>query len=253
HDDIQDRSELRRHRSTVWRLWGEAQAINAGDALFAAAHLPLYSLNATGLAPELVLRLADEFARTTIAIVQGQVLDIGMEGQEDTGVAAYLQMIDGKTAAIVRYAAWAGALLGGADPSTAARFGEFGHSLGLGFQIRDDALGIWGSEAETGKAPSDDIRRRKRSLPLLLLRERVNGADSATITALDTKPNLDDADIDTFLHLLDHYFVRADVEARLKHFHDRARVALLASAESGPNPARDRLEAMIEHLATRSG
>jgi len=253
HDDIQDRSLLRRHRATVWATWGEAQAINAGDALFATAHLPLYSLSAHGVAPELVLLLADAFARMTIAIVQGQVLDLGFEGRDGIEVAAYVQMIGGKTAAIVQYAAWAGALLGGADPATAARFGEFGLSLGLGFQIRDDALGIWGSEAATGKAPADDIRRRKRSLPLLLLRERATKADAAILMLLDTNPTLDESDVTAVLRLLDRYGVRADVEACLSKFHDQSRAALTSAAEISCNPARDRLGKMLEQLAVREG
>ena len=77
-------------------------------------------------------------------------------------------MIAGKTAAIVRFAAWAGAMLGGADEIAAERWGEFGQALGIGFQIRDDLLGIWGTTDATGKAPADDVRRRKQSLPILM-------------------------------------------------------------------------------------
>ncbi|HET7095226.1 MAG TPA: polyprenyl synthetase family protein, partial [Thermomicrobiales bacterium] len=168
HDDVQDESPTRRHRPTVWSVWGVGQAINAGDALFAAAHLPLYRLIDAGAAPPLALRLLEGFDRMTIAIVVGQTLDLGFEGRADVAPADYLDMIDGKTAAIVRFAAWAGALLGGADEAAAERFAAFGRALGLGFQVQDDLLGVWGEPAQTGKAPADDIRRRKQSLPILL-------------------------------------------------------------------------------------
>src|SRR5262245_49049467 len=72
HDDIQDQSPTRRHRPTVWSRWGTGQAINAGDALFAAAHLPLYRLPATGADAALTLRILEAFDRMTIAIVEGQ-------------------------------------------------------------------------------------------------------------------------------------------------------------------------------------
>src|SRR5829696_2583232 len=82
HDDIQDESPTRRHRPTVWSVWGIGQAINAGDALFAAAHLALYRLTAT-VAAEPTLRLIEAFDRTTIEIVEGQTLDLGFEGRPD--------------------------------------------------------------------------------------------------------------------------------------------------------------------------
>ena len=137
----------------------------------------LYRLSSAGVSAELALRLLEAFDRMTIAIVEGQTLDLAFEARGDVQPAEYLEMIAGKTAAIVRYAAWAGALLGGADETAADRWAEFGLALGLGFQIRDDLLGIWGDPSETGKAAADDIRRRKQSLPILMLRERLNAAE----------------------------------------------------------------------------
>ena len=175
HDDIQDESPTRRHRPTVWSLWGVGQAINAGDALFAAAHLPLYRLASSGVSARARRCVSLEaFDRMTIAIVEGQTLDLAFEARPDVSPGEYLEMIAGKTAAIVRFAAWAGALLGGADEAAASRWAEFGLALGLGFQVRDDLLGIWGAQEATGKAPADDVRRRKQSLPILILRERLD-------------------------------------------------------------------------------
>jgi geranylgeranyl pyrophosphate synthase len=170
HDDVQDDSPTRRGRATVWSLWGVGQAINAGDALFAAAHLPLYRLLDVGASPALALRALEGFDRMTIDIVAGQTLDLGFEGRADVAPADYLDMIAGKTAAIVRYAAWAGAHLGGADEATAERFAAFGRAVGLGFQVQDDLLGVWGASAQTGDPgrtrrplcrPDDPARRRR--------------------------------------------------------------------------------------------
>ena len=191
HDDVQDESPTRRHRPTVWSIWGIGQAINAGDALFAAAHLPLYRLASHGVSAELTLRLLEAFDRMTIAIVEGQTLDLGFESRPDVLPAEYLKMIAGKTAAIVRFAAWSGALLGGADEITAERWAEFGQALGIGFQIRDDLLGIWGMTDATGKAPADDVRRRKQSLPILMLRERLNPCRTSRARPLYAAPNVD--------------------------------------------------------------
>jgi geranylgeranyl diphosphate synthase, type I len=252
HDDIQDEGPIRRHRPTVWSLWGVGQAINAGDALFAAAHLPLYRIAPTEVTAELKLRLLEAFDRMTIAIVEGQTLDLAFEARPDVSPSEYLEMIAGKTAAIVRFAAWGGALLGGADDAAASRWAEFGLALGLGFQIRDDLLGIWGAQEATGKAPADDVRRRKQSLPILILRERVGPAEREELNRLFTAPNVDSVGVARVLALLERESVRQEVEAVIAGYHDRAAAALLDAAQPGSNPARGRLLALVERLSSRS-
>jgi geranylgeranyl diphosphate synthase type I len=253
HDDVQDESPTRRHRPTVWSLWGVGQAINAGDALFAVAHLPLYDLASCGVPATLVLRLLNAFDRTTIAIVEGQTLDLGFEARPDVTPSEYLEMIAAKTAAIVRFAAWAGALLGGADEAAASGWAEFGHALGLGFQVRDDLLGIWGAPNATGKARADDVRRRKQTLPILLLRERLNVTERAELGRLYAAPSVDEPGVARILALLEQEAVRPDVEAEITRYHDRATAALLEAARPGSNPGRDRLQALVERLSSRSG
>src|SRR5215213_3702390 len=252
HDDVQDESPVRRHRPTVWSLWGVGQAINAGDALFAASHLPLYQLTSTSVSAELILRLLEAFDRMTIAIVEGQTLDLTFETRSDVSAGEYLEMIAGKTAAIVRFAAWAGALLGGADEVAASRWAEFGLALGLGFQARDDLLGIWGAQEATGKAPADDVRRRKQSLPILILRDRLTGTERAELDRIYAEPNVDRAGVARVLALLERERVRQEVEAVIGTYHDRAAAALLDAARPGHNPARDRLLTLVERLSSRS-
>ena len=236
HDDVQDESPVRRHRPTVWSLWGVGQAINAGDALFAAAHLPLYRLASSGVTAELRLRLLEAFDRMTIAIVEGQTQDLAFEARPDVAPGEYLEMIAGKTAAIVRFAAWAGALLGGADEVTASRWAEFGLALGLGFQVRDDLLGIWGAQEATGKAPADDVRRRKQSLPILILRERLDEAEREELSRLFSASNVDGAGVARVLALLEREAVRQEVEAVIAGYHDRAAAALIDAAQPGQQP-----------------
>jgi geranylgeranyl diphosphate synthase, type I len=252
HDDIQDESPTRRHRATVWSLWGIGQAINAGDALFAAAHLPLYRLASSGVAADLTLRLLEAFDRMTIAIVEGQTLDLTFEARSDVTANEYLEMIAGKTAAIVRFAAWAGALLGGAHEAAASRWADFGLALGLGFQARDDLLGIWGTQEATGKTPADDVRRRKQSLPILILRNKLHESERAELDRLYAAPNVDQVGVARVLALLEREGVRPEVEAVIGDYHDRAASALLDAAQPGNNPARDRLLALVERLSTRS-
>ena len=251
HDDIQDRSPTRRHRATVWTLWGESQAINAGDALFAAAHLALYELRGRGVDAERVLEIAAAFDRMTIEIVAGQTADLDFERRADVTPDDYLTMIAGKTAAIVRFAARAGATIAGASPEAAERFGEFGLALGLGFQVQDDLLGIWGSASETGKAEADDIRRKKKSLPILLLRQRTGGDNSAALDRLYAQDEIDSSGIELVLALLAKHDVRPAAEALVRTYHDQAVSALLVAAPEA-SPARAALLNRIELLASRS-
>lgn len=255
HDDVQDESPTRRHRPTVWSLWGIGQAINAGDALFAASHLPFFRLAERGVDSSLVLRLLEAFDRTAITIVEGQTLDLGFEGRRNVSPDDYLRMIAGKTAAIVRYAAWAGALLGGADDETADRFAAFGLALGLGFQVRDDLLGTWGAASTTGKAAADDIRRRKQSLPILILRERCDAAGRSELDARYGAPSVGPDGVASILAMLAAGGIRAEVEQRVAAYHDQAREALLAATGDGDrcNPSRDHLLALVDRLASRDG
>lgn len=164
HDDIEDDSPMRHGRPTVWQVWGRANAINAGDALFALAHSALNQLRA---APEIVLKVWSIFNRTCLDLTRGQYLDMRFEHQETVSVAEYLSMISGKSAALVSACAEIGALIGSGSEATAAHFAEFGKNLGIAFQIRDDILGIWGEVEVTGKSIATDVLSRKKSLPVL--------------------------------------------------------------------------------------
>lgn len=165
HDDIQDESPLRHARATVWALWGTDQAINAGDALFAYAHLAVQQAVALPVeARNRALCLLDE---ACIALTRGQHLDMRFERRDSVTVDEYIQMVGGKTAALIATAAELGALAAGADSERQAHYHAFGRELGLAFQIRDDLLGIWGDAAVTGKSVKTDIETRKKTLPVV--------------------------------------------------------------------------------------
>ncbi|HUG14379.1 MAG TPA: polyprenyl synthetase family protein [Thermomicrobiales bacterium] len=249
HDDIQDQSPLRRHRPTVWRLWGVPQAINAGDAMFSLAHLALNRAVEAGANSSTVLSLSTELHRTTLRIVEGQVLDVGFEARDDVTSGEYLTMVTGKTAAICRYACWAGAML--ADASEAARdaFAGFGLALGIGFQLRDDLLGVWGDQAATGKAEADDIRRRKKSLPIIVVWERASATDRTLLRELYAKPELDQSDIARVLQLMAHYEAQAAVQEQVSAWHARALEAL--SDAHAAEPARTMLLNLVRSMESR--
>ncbi len=166
HDDIQDKSETRRGRPTVWKKWGIAQAINAGDGLFIAANLSLAKLGFF-FSAEVVLAAARSLQETCLNLTRGQHLDIAYENRSEITLGDYWAMVGWKTAALLSSATETGALLGGADEASQFNYRNFGHYLGLAFQVRDDILGIWGEEKRTGKSAASDLLEGKKSLPVL--------------------------------------------------------------------------------------
>ena len=166
HDDIQDKSETRRGRATAWTIWGVAQAINAGDGMFILANMAMGDI-AKAYPAEMVLAGERIFQEACLNLTRGQHLDIDYESRERIDAGDYWTMIGGKTATLIAASMEIGALFGGADADLRLAYRDFGHYLGLAFQVQDDILGIWGDEAVTGKSAASDLVERKKSLPVL--------------------------------------------------------------------------------------
>ncbi|MCE9647566.1 MAG: polyprenyl synthetase family protein [Chloroflexi bacterium] len=166
HDDIQDNSDKRRGRPTVWSLWGEPMAINAGDALFVIANQAIVDLSKEYPA-DIVVKAAGILNNTCLDLTRGQFLDMSYEERTDLQLEDYWPMIGGKTSALLSACTQIGALLGGAEKAQQDTFKSFGFHLGQAFQVQDDVLGIWGDEALTGKSAASDLVEGKNSLPVL--------------------------------------------------------------------------------------
>ncbi|NEB81239.1 polyprenyl synthetase family protein [Streptomyces sp. SID14478] len=191
HDDLMDGDEQRRHRDTVWKVHGPAQAILVGDALFALANEMLLEL-ATVDAGRATRRLTT----ATRALIDGQAQDISYEHRERVSVVECLEMEGNKTGALLACASSIGAVLGGADDATADALEKYGYHLGLAFQAVDDLLGIWGDPESTGKQTWSDLRQRKKSLPVVAALAAGGPASEqlGELLAADAKNN----DFDTF-------------------------------------------------------
>jgi geranylgeranyl diphosphate synthase, type I len=170
HDDIEDGDPVRRGRPTLWKIWGSAQAINAGDALYTMAHTSLNGLVEYNIPAERILAARQRFDRACVALTQGQHLDLGFESRSSVTEAEYLRMISGKTAALIEAACGLGALVNGSD--LVSHYEDFGRELGHAFQIQDDLLGIWGDPEITGKPAGNDLRNHKKSLPVAYALDR---------------------------------------------------------------------------------
>ncbi|WP_345635361.1 polyprenyl synthetase family protein [Rugosimonospora acidiphila] len=161
HDDLMDGDEERRHRRTVWAIWGAPAAILAGDALLALAQEVLLESPSPHAATAARL-----LATTTRELIRGQVQDLAFEHRRDVTLAECLDMAGGKTGSLLSASAAIGAVLAGAPEATVGALSVFGAQVGLAFQLVDDVLGIWGDPAVTGKSIFSDLRSRKKSLPV---------------------------------------------------------------------------------------
>ncbi len=166
HDDIQDNSDKRRGRATVWKNWNMPQAINVGDALFVIANQAILDLS-KNYSADVVVRTARVIQNACLDLTRGQYLDMTYENRNDLSIDDYWKMIEGKTAALLSACTQIGAILGAADEQTIEQYRIFGRDLGLAFQVQDDVLGIWGNEALTGKSAASDLVEGKNSLPIL--------------------------------------------------------------------------------------
>lgn len=252
HDDIQDQSAFRRHRETVWRRWGTAQSINVGDALYAIAHEAVWALAEPPAAvpAHTILELTRDFDRTALRIVEGQYLDLANEGHWDGDESLYIATITGKTASLMAFCCRAGARLADAEPAAVLALSEFGLALGLAFQIQDDILGIWGASSSTGKPEAADLRRRKRSLPIVILDKCADSATRAELRRLYAGPEVDGGAVARMLELLDRAGVRNQCEGYVTRYHDVARASL---DSLGLTPARSsELYRFLDALAARA-
>jgi geranylgeranyl diphosphate synthase, type I len=227
HDDVEDDSPTRRHRPTVWALWGVPQAINAGDAMFTLARLALHGLGSRPIPPAMAMDACMIFDYACLRLTEGQYLDMSFEGRLDVTVDEYLRMIEGKTAALLSASLELGALVGGANQAARCHLAEFGRSLGLAFQMQDDILGIWGDEAVTGKSAASDILTRKKSLPVVYALENPRVGES--LRTLYTEP-IEPAGVPIVLDLLAQAGAQEYASQAARAAHQAALQALYASS-----------------------
>jgi len=209
HDDIQDGDTERRHRPTVWSLWGQPQAINAGDSLLVLGRRALLGLRDEGLPAPKVLAACHILDEACQELIEGQCLDLSFEATPDVSLEAYLEMIGKKTGALLAASVHLGALVGSDDEALARHLARCGRLLGLAFQIRDDILGVWGAPALTGKPTAADIRRRKKCLPVVYALATAQNSPREELLRLYAQDSLSDGDVARVMAILEASAARA--------------------------------------------
>lgn len=163
HDDVVDESTLRRGRQSAHRVWGNAASVLVGDFLFARSFTLMVEaedLNVLGV-----------LANASSVIAEGEVLQLSSANAADLSLDNYMRIVRAKTAELFAAAARVGAMAAKAADHVSTAFETYGRSLGLAFQLVDDALDYGGAAAIMGKNSGDDFREGKVTLPVILARE----------------------------------------------------------------------------------
>lgn len=195
HDDVMDRSPVRRSRPTVHAKWGDAVAVLAGDHLLSLGYQSLHGSarnpagdRAIGRLDRLdrLARILEVYTRAYRDVCEGQGFDLEFERRREVSMREYTKMIGLKTACVIAAASEIGALAGGGRPAEVRSLRLYGERIGLAFQIRDDELDVTGDPKEFGKKIGGDIARAKKTYLLVKAMETARGTDAALLRSVAT-------------------------------------------------------------------
>ena len=176
HDDVMDEAEIRRGRLTLAANWGNEIAVLFGDCLFANA----LKLAASFPTPEICRAVA----MATNTVCSGEILQTRRRRDFQLTRADYFKVLEMKTAELFALSCELSACLSGAAPDRRTALRQFGLAFGTAYQVYDDCVDLFGSEAAAGKSLGTDLAKGKLTLPVLLLLERADAADRAHLQEL---------------------------------------------------------------------
>ena len=249
HDDIQDQDQERRHQPTVWHLWGVPKALVAGNGMQSAGDLALLNMAHKTALPEVTIKVSQLLTNNYLEMIEGQCLDLDFEAKTAITTEEYLRMIACKTGALIRSGLEIGALVATDDTTVFRAFSRFGNCLGRTFQIRDDFLGIWGDVSTTGKAIGNDIRRRKKSFPVVFALNHADGQARHDLLEIYNRHELNEDDVTRVLSVLDEVGARENSQRIIEASAGDALDAL--EEVSLPSWAREEAEGLVDFLARR--
>ncbi|MBP5676135.1 MAG: polyprenyl synthetase family protein [Bacteroidales bacterium] len=225
HDDIMDRSPLRRGNPTVWKKWDEDTAILSGDVMFIDSYRRI-SMAPTAILPQ-VLEL---FSKTASGVCDGQQLDMDFEKRDSVAMNEYMEMIGLKTGVLIACAAQMGALIAGADQWSQECMYEYGYYLGLAFQVADDYLDAYGDQKVFGKPIGGDILNCKKSW--LTVKALENGATDIT-AALNAPAVTEEEKAAKIARVMDIYERTGVAAEARKAISDLSRRAVFKGTDAG--------------------
>ena len=204
HDDLMDKSDMRRNQPTVHKKWNENIAILSGDAMMVMAYRLISKAPVNALSSVL-----ETFGQTAIEVCEGQQYDMDFETRENVTENEYIEMIRLKTSVLLGGSIKIGAIIGGASNEESKKLYDFGCDAGISFQIKDDWLDVFGNSADFGKPIGGDIICNKKTFLL--------------ITALNDLPENSKKELKKWLDKKE--FDRDEKISAVKNFYEEAKVS----------------------------
>ena len=217
HDDIMDQAPLRRGQPTVHEKWNQNIAILSGDVMLVNAYELLLAVDADKLKP-----VISRFSRTAAEVCEGQQLDMNFETRWDVTEDEYIQMIRLKTSVLLGYSLELGGLIAGADAETTRHLYEGGVNIGIGFQLKDDLLDVYGDPAKFGKQVGGDILANKKTFLLIEALQQAQGPVRDELTNWLQKPVTDKGEkVQAVTAIYEQLGIRQITESRISEYFAR--------------------------------
>ena len=219
HDDIEDNDKFRRHKPTLWTIWGIPKAIITGNSILVLGNKVLNNMVKNGSTEKDLFISQKILTESYLKMMEGQFLDISFEKEKNISLEKYLKMISLKTGALIECSVKLGAIASRktVDNILYNLVSTFGKDIGLLFQIRDDLLGVWGTN-RTGKPVGADIKRKKKSLPIILSLNSRNKSATENINKIMLKQELEDNDVNDVMNIMDELKIKNKCEEISKNY-----------------------------------
>lgn len=243
HDDVMDKSDLRRGRPTVHAKWDSNTAILSGDTMLTLATRLVAEVD-----DSILRRVLDTFNDQALRVYEGQRLDMDFEHSESVTTEEYLEMIKLKTGALLGASAKIGALIGGASDEDAERMYEFGMMLGVAFQIEDDYLDTFGNAETFGKPIGGDINNNKKTF--LMVKGLAAGDSNSSALRAALTMQAGPTKVKTVTRIYEMMGMPAACKAEAAAYSSKALAAVKGT--SLPDDKREAFRKLIDKLIGRS-
>jgi geranylgeranyl diphosphate synthase, type II len=217
HDDIMDQAPLRRGQPTVHEKWNHNIAILSGDVMLVNAYELLLDVETP-----ILKRVLARFNRTAAEVCEGQQLDMNFETRDNVTEAEYIEMIKLKTSVLLGFALELGGLIARADDASVTHLREGGINIGIGFQLKDDLLDVYGDPLKFGKQVGGDIIANKKTFMLIEALEKAEGTLKAELLDWLARPEFDKAEkVRAVTRIYDQLGIRQLAETRMADYFAR--------------------------------
>jgi geranylgeranyl diphosphate synthase type II len=223
HDDIMDRADTRRGKPSVFKKWNSNTAILSGDAMYAKAFKQLqYYGHSNMYSKGQYSTILDIFLNSAETVCEGQAYDLMFENKADVRIEEYIQMIEGKTAALISGALAIGGAVAETDEETIDELRFVGKKAGIAFQIQDDLLDAIADPEKFGKKRGGDIIEGKKTYLTLLALERCNNSQQKQLQKILANNNSSSADVDTIIRIYQDLNIIEDTKNAVQYHYQEA-------------------------------